>query len=99
MTDFEELVAPTDPLREGENLTDQVDPALGALFERGDDPQVVRIGRVFAKNWRRKDYRGQHVIQIVRDSRGQHPDAFQSLRAQKLFVEAPLSSEIAFTFR
>jgi len=88
--DLDKLRHARGSVRKRENLAHQLDPALGALFERGDDSQVLGIGRVLAERGRGEHDGGENVVEIVSDSGSQHPDALEALGAEVFLVETVL---------
>ena len=74
-------------VREPKDLLHEPRAARRALLERLEDLEVARAGQALAQHRRRKHDRGEHIVQVVGDARGEHADGLEALRVEEFLLE------------
>ncbi len=71
---------------EPENLAHQTRAALDAAFDAGENPLVTFSRQAGTQQRDAHENRSQDVVEVVGDAGGEHPDVFQPLDAEHLFL-------------
>src|SRR5690606_825462 len=86
---------PLHPPREGEHLSYEIGAPARAPLEGIEERTSPRVGDGLPEGPQGHQDRGEDVVQIVRDSPGQRPDALEPLRAEELRLDLLLLRDVA----
>ena len=75
-----------DSAREGEHLPHDAGRAFGAGLDGADKLFTRRRRPLLVEEFRGKQDRAEHVVQVVRHAAGQRADAFEPLRAEEVLL-------------